>query len=47
MKVLLEHGADPEAPDDDGLTPIEWVDRAAKTIDREPVRRLLRSEART
>jgi hemoglobin len=47
MKVLLDQGADSKAPDDKGLTPIEWVERAAKTIDREPVRRLLRSQART
>jgi hypothetical protein len=42
MQVLLDHGADPSARDDDGLTPLDWVDRAARTIDREPVRRLLR-----
>jgi ankyrin repeat protein len=47
MEVLLEHGADAKAPDDQGLTPMEWVERAAKTVDREPVRRLLRSQART
>jgi hypothetical protein len=26
---------------------MEWVERAARTVDREPVRRLLRSQART
>jgi hemoglobin len=43
IKVLLGAGADANAPDDEGRTPIEWVERAAKTIAREPVRRLLRS----
>jgi ankyrin repeat protein len=47
MEVLLEQGADANAPDDEGLPPIGWVERAARTIDREPVRRLLRSQART
>lgn len=46
MKVLLEQGAEVNALDDDGLTPMDWVDRAAKTIDRDAVRRLLRSYAR-
>jgi truncated hemoglobin YjbI len=42
MAVLLEHGADPRAEDDNGLTPLDWLDRAAKSVDREAVRRLLR-----
>jgi truncated hemoglobin YjbI len=46
MEVLLDQGADANAPDDDGLTPTEWVERAAKTVDRESVRRFLRSYAR-
>jgi truncated hemoglobin YjbI/ankyrin repeat protein len=41
ITVLLEHGADPIARDDNGLTPIDWVERAAKSVDREKVRRLL------
>jgi truncated hemoglobin YjbI/ankyrin repeat protein len=40
--VLLEHGADPTAKDDNGLTPLDWLDRAAKSVDREAVRRLVR-----
>jgi ankyrin repeat protein len=42
ITVLLEHGADPTAKDDNGLTPLDWLDRAAKSVDREAVRRLLR-----
>jgi len=45
MKVLLEQGADANAFDDDGLTATDWVERAAKTVAREPVRRLLLSHA--
>jgi ankyrin repeat protein len=40
--VLLENGADPTAEDDNGLTPLDWLDRAAKSVDRDAVRRLLR-----
>jgi ankyrin repeat protein len=42
IAVLLEHGADPTAPDDNGLTPLDWLQRAAKSVDRDAVRRLLR-----
>jgi truncated hemoglobin YjbI len=41
ITVLLEHGADPTVRDDNGLTPLDWVERAAKSVDREQVRRLL------
>ena len=41
IAVLLEHGADPTAPDDNGLTPLDWLERAAKSVDRDAVRRLL------
>jgi Ankyrin repeats (3 copies) len=41
ITVLLEHGADPTVRDDNGLTPLDWVERAAKSVDREKVRRLL------
>lgn len=41
IAVLLEHGADPNAEDDNGLTPRDWVERAAKSVDRAAVRRLL------
>jgi truncated hemoglobin YjbI len=42
IAVLLENGADPAAEDDNGLTPLDWLDRAAKSVDRAAVRRLLR-----
>jgi truncated hemoglobin YjbI len=42
IEVLLDHGADPGFRDGNGLTPLDWVDRAAKSVDREAVRRLLR-----
>ena len=42
IALLLEQGADPSAPDDNGLTPLDWLERSAKTVDREAVRRLLR-----
>jgi len=42
ISVLLEHGADPTAADENGFTPLDWLERAAKSIDRDAVRRLLR-----
>jgi len=41
IAVLLEHGADSTAKDDNGLTPLDWLERAAKSVDRDAVRRLL------
>jgi truncated hemoglobin YjbI/ankyrin repeat protein len=41
LEVLLAHGADRDARDDDGRTPLDWVERAARTVARPPVRRLL------
>jgi truncated hemoglobin YjbI/ankyrin repeat protein len=41
ITVLLERGADPAMRDDNGLTPLDWLERAAKSVDREKVRRLL------
>jgi ankyrin repeat protein len=41
IAILLENGADPAAKDDNGLTPLDWLDRAAKSVDRNTVRRLL------
>jgi ankyrin repeat protein len=41
IALLLERGADPDARDDNGLTPLDWLDRAAKSVDRDAVRRLL------
>jgi hypothetical protein len=42
IALLLEHGADPSARDDNGQTPLDWLTRGAKSVDREAVRRLLR-----
>jgi len=41
IKVLLAHGADPIARDDNGFTPLDWVERAAPSVDRPAVRRVL------
>jgi len=41
IEVLLAHGADPSLRDDNGLTPLDWLERAAKSVDRDAVRRLL------
>jgi len=41
--VLLAHGADPGAKDDNGLTPMDWLERSAESVDRAAVRQLLRT----
>jgi truncated hemoglobin YjbI len=41
IAVLLGRGADPAARDAEGQTPLEWLERAAKSVDRQAVRRLL------
>jgi truncated hemoglobin YjbI/ankyrin repeat protein len=41
MEVLLDHGADPDFRDDNGLAPLDWVARASKSVNRDAVRRLL------
>jgi truncated hemoglobin YjbI/ankyrin repeat protein len=41
IEVLLDHGADPDVRDDTGLTPLDWLARASKSVDRDGVRRLL------
>jgi truncated hemoglobin YjbI/ankyrin repeat protein len=41
IEVLLKHGAERNARDDEGLTPLDWLQRAAKTVDRAAVRRVL------
>jgi truncated hemoglobin YjbI len=46
IAVLLERGADPSARDDHGRTPLDWLERAAKSVDRDAVRRLLRGPRR-
>jgi truncated hemoglobin YjbI/ankyrin repeat protein len=41
IALLLDHGADPTARDDNGFTPLDWLERAAPSVDRQAVRRLL------
>ena len=41
IEVLLDHGADPTARDDNGFTALDWLERAASSVDRRAVRRLL------
>jgi truncated hemoglobin YjbI/ankyrin repeat protein len=42
IAVLLEHGANRSAVDDNGQTPLDWIDRAATSVDRAAVRAALR-----
>jgi hemoglobin len=41
VEALIEHGGDVNARNDHGQTPLDEVEHAASSIDREPVRRLL------
>jgi hypothetical protein len=41
VEALIEHGADVNARNDRGQTPLDEVEDAGRSIDREPVRRLL------
>jgi len=41
IRVLLERGADPNALDDRGRTPLDWLTQAAKSVDRNAVRDVL------
>jgi truncated hemoglobin YjbI/ankyrin repeat protein len=41
IEVLLDHGADPAAKDDNGFTALDWLERAVPSVDRKAVRRLL------
>ena len=38
IQVLLDHGADADAFDDRGRTPLDWLGQAAKTVDKDAVR---------
>jgi hemoglobin len=42
IRVLLEHGANTQALDDRGRTPLDWLDQAAKSVDRDAVRSVLK-----
>jgi truncated hemoglobin YjbI/ankyrin repeat protein len=42
IRVLLEHGAEQDALDQHGRTPLDWLGQAAKSVDRDAVRRVLK-----
>jgi truncated hemoglobin YjbI/ankyrin repeat protein len=44
--VLVDGGANTEALDDRGRAPLDWLSQAAKSVDRDAVRRALKSELR-
>jgi len=41
IEVLIEHGADPDARDSHGRTPLDWLDQAAPSVSRAEVRDLI------
>jgi ankyrin repeat protein len=41
IQVLLQYGASAQALDDRGRTPLDWLEQAAKSVDRDAVRRAL------
>jgi len=43
--VLLEHGADTNALDDRGRTPLDWLGQAAKSVDQDAVRSVLKGKS--
>ena len=43
IEVLLDHGADPDARDSHGRTPLDWLEQAAPSVPRAAVRRLIGS----
>jgi ankyrin repeat protein len=47
IALLLDRGADRDARDDNGQTPLDWLERAAKSVDRTAVRRSLRRRTHT
>jgi ankyrin repeat protein len=47
IQVLREHGGDASALDDRGRTPLDWLGRAAKSVDRTAARDLLNRTCRS
>jgi hypothetical protein len=43
IEVLLDHGADPEARDSHGRTPLDWLEQAAPSVPRAAVENLIGS----
>jgi truncated hemoglobin YjbI/ankyrin repeat protein len=43
IEVLLDHGADPQARDSHGRTPLDWLEQAAPSVPRAAVRDLIGS----
>ncbi|MGH3204660.1 MAG: hypothetical protein ACRDP5_21815 [Streptosporangiaceae bacterium] len=41
IEVLLDHGADPDARDSHGRTPLDWLDQAVPSVSRTAVRNLI------
>ena len=41
IEVLIEHGADPDARDSHGRTPVDWLEQAAPSVSRAAVRNLI------
>jgi truncated hemoglobin YjbI/ankyrin repeat protein len=46
IEVLIDHGADPEARDNHGRAPLDWLEQAAPSVSRAEVRNLLAPEQR-
>src|SRR6516162_3264836 len=46
IEVLLDHGADQDARDSHGRTPLDWLEQAAPSVSRTAVRDLIAPEQR-